>query len=148
MFFTGVAGNQIQQNPDPQRVGAAAQLSHILVGAVAGRNLLIVPDVVARVLEGRVKAGIDPQGVAAEALHVGQLFGDAGKVAVVRMSVDELVARHRTAGDVQRSVVNVNTAAGRAVTAAAHNIAALYVQRSAVHGDYMLAAGVLEYTAP
>ena len=62
-------------------MGTAAQLSHILVGAVAGRNLLIVPDVVARVLEGRVKAGIDPQGVAAEALHVGQLFGDAGKVA-------------------------------------------------------------------
>ena len=81
VFFTGVAGNQIQQNPDPQRVGAAAQLSHILVGAVAGRNLLIVPDVVARILEGRVKAGIDPQGVAAETLHVGQLFGDAGKVA-------------------------------------------------------------------
>ena len=81
MFFTGVAGNQIQQNPDPQRVGAAAQLRHILVGAVAGRNLLIVPDVVARILEGRVKAGIDPQGVAAETLHVGQLFGDAGKVA-------------------------------------------------------------------
>ena len=63
------------------------------------------------------------------------------------MSVDDLVARHRAAGDVQRSVlkedtaagtatvgrndtapdihrsvVNVNTAAGRAVTAAAHHL--------------------------
>ena len=97
---------------------------------------------------------------------------DVDAAAVVRMSVDDLVARHRTAGDVQRSVlkedtaagtatvgrndtapeihrsvVNVNTAAGRAVTAAAHNIAAIYVQRSAVHGEYMFAAGVLEYTA-
>ena len=92
--------------------------------------------------------------------------------AAVVMAVVEPVARHRTAGDVQRSVfkedtaagtatvgrndtaldihrsvVNVNTAAGRAVSAAAHNIAAIYVQRSAVHGEYMLAAGVLEYTA-
>ena len=89
------------------------------------------------------------------------------------MSFDDLVARHRTAGDVQRttaadedtaagiatvgrndtagdiylSVVNVNTAARIAITSAAHNIAARHVQRSAVHGDYMPAAGVLEYTA-
>ena len=99
---------------------------------------------------------------------------DEDTAAVVRISIVDPVARHRTAGDVQRttaadedtaagtatvgrnntvldihrSVVNVNTAAGRAVTAAAHNIAAIYVQRSAVHDDYMLAAGVLEYTAP
>ena len=96
---------------------------------------------------------------------------DVDAAAVVMATVDP-VARHRTAGDVQRSVlkedtaagtatvgrndtapeihrsvVNVNTAAGRAVTAAAHNIAAIYVQRSAVHGEYMLAAGVLEDTA-
>ena len=96
---------------------------------------------------------------------------DVDTAAVVMATVDP-VARHRTAGDVQRSVlkedtaagtatvgrndtapeihrsvVNVNTAAGRAVTAAAHNIAAIYVQRSAVHGEYMLAAGVLEDTA-
>ena len=96
---------------------------------------------------------------------------DVDTAAVVMATVDP-VARHRTAGDVQRSVlkedtaagtatvgrndtaldihrsvVNVNTAAGRAVTAAAHNIAAIYVQRSAVHGEYMFAAGVLEYTA-
>ena len=44
----------------------------------------------------------------------------------------------RTAGD-------VNTAAGR-VTAAAHNIAAIYVQRSVLHIDNMFDAGALEYT--
>ena len=98
---------------------------------------------------------------------------DEDTAAVVLVSFDDLVARHRTAGDVQRttaadedtaagiatvgrndtaldihrSVVNVNTAARIAITSAAHNIAARHVQRSAVHGDYMLAAGVLEYTA-
>ena len=98
---------------------------------------------------------------------------DEDTTAVVRISIDDLIARHRTAGDVQRttaadedtaagtatvgrnntaldihrSVVNVNTAAGIAITSAAHNIAARHVQRSAVHGDYMLAAGVLEHPA-
>ena len=39
---------------------------------------------------------------------------DVDTAAVVRMSVDDLVARHRTAGDVQRSVLKEDTAAGTA----------------------------------
>ena len=99
---------------------------------------------------------------------------DTGTIVVV--SIDDLVARHRTAGDGQlsaydvdtaaeiatvgrnntaldihrtflRTAADVDTAAGLVVTAAAHNIAARHVQRSVLHIDNMSDAGALEYTA-
>ena len=101
---------------------------------------------------------------------------DIDTAAVVFVSIEDRIARHRTAGDVQlsafdvdtaaeiatvgrnntaldihlttvRTTGNENTAAGLVVTAAAHNIAAFYVQRSALHIDNMFDVGALEYTA-
>ena len=62
-----------------------------------------------------------------------------------------MVGRNNTALDIHRTsfrtAADVDTAAGLVVTAAAHNIAATYVQRSVVHVDNMFDAGALEYTA-
>ena len=56
------------------------QAHQILVGAVAGRHLFVVPHIVARILEGGIKAGVDPQCIAAQLLDIVQLFNDAGDV--------------------------------------------------------------------
>ena len=71
---------------------------------------------------------------------------DVDAAAVVRMSVDDLVARHRTAGDVQRSVLKEDTAAGTATVG--RNDTALDIHRSVVNVNTAAGrAGVLEYTA-
>ena len=56
---------------------------------------------------------------------------DVDTAAVVRMSIDDLVARHRTAGDVQRSVLKEDTAAGTATVG--RNDTALDIHRSVVN---------------
>ena len=53
----------------------------VLVGAVAGSDLLVVAHVVPRIHEGRLEAGIDPEGVAAQSLHIVELLDDALKIA-------------------------------------------------------------------
>ena len=80
MLLAGVAGHQIQQHPDALFMGRVKQADQILVGAVAGRHLFVVPHIVARILEGGIKAGVDPQCVAAQLLDIVQLFNDAGDV--------------------------------------------------------------------
>ena len=81
MLLAGVAGDQVQEDLDAQLVGPAEKLRHIVVGAVPGGNLIVIPDIVAGILEGGVEAGVQPQGVAAQAFHIGKLLGDAGDVA-------------------------------------------------------------------
>ena len=81
MFFAGVSRNQVQQHTDASPVGLAKQSVQVVVGTVARSHLLIVAHVVTGVLEGRIEAGIDPKGVAAQRPDVIQLFNDAVEIA-------------------------------------------------------------------
>ena len=81
MLLGGVARHQVQKDPDAQLMGFPEQGKKVLVGAVAGGHQLVVPHVVASVLEGGVEAGVQPQGVAPKVLHVGELLPDAVDVA-------------------------------------------------------------------
>jgi hypothetical protein len=58
-----MAGNQIEQDADTLFVGLLKEPAEIAVGPVTGGNLFIVAHIVPRVLERRIKTGIDPQGV-------------------------------------------------------------------------------------
>ena len=62
-------------------MGFVEQGDQVVVGTVARGDLEIVAHVVARVLEGRVEARVDPQRVAAEVSDVIELGDDAGDVA-------------------------------------------------------------------
>ena len=80
MGFTGVARHQVQQHPDAPLVSFTKQVHQVGLGAVTGGYLLVIPDIVAGILEGGVVDGVEPQGVAAQALDIVQLFGDAVEV--------------------------------------------------------------------
>jgi hypothetical protein len=77
----GVAGDQVQKDPDVPPVGLVKNALEVLVGAVAGGGPVVVGDVVPRVSEGGGEAGVDPQSVAPQVPDVVQFFQDAGKVA-------------------------------------------------------------------
>ena len=81
VFLTGMAGHQIQQHMHALFVGCAEQLGQILVGSVAGGHLLVVPHIVAGIFEGGVKAGVDPQGIAAQTFNIVQFGSNARQVA-------------------------------------------------------------------
>ena len=79
------------------------ELAGILIGAVAGCDLIIVADVVARIIERGVKEGVEPDGIDAEALHIVKFaddslqFADAVAVGVAeRLRVD--LVEHRVLG--------------------------------------------------
>ena len=57
------------------------QPAGVVVAAVARRDLVVIADVVAGVVERRIEPRIDPDGVHAEALDVIQLLDDARQVA-------------------------------------------------------------------
>ena len=61
-------------------VGGCEQGRQIVVGAVAGGDLLVVAHVVARVFEGRIEARVQPDRVAAKVGDVAEFCGDAGNV--------------------------------------------------------------------
>ena len=81
MLLGGMARDQVQKHMHAALVGFVEQLVQVLVRPVAGGYLLVVADVVARVLEGRVVAGIDPERVRAQGLYIVQLADDSLKVA-------------------------------------------------------------------
>ena len=75
-----MAGHQVQQDVHLPLVGGAEQFGQIPVGAVARGHLFIVPHIIACVLEGRIEAGIDPQGVAPQVPDIIQPGRDAGQI--------------------------------------------------------------------
>ena len=81
MLLGGVPRHEIKQHADAHVVRSVEEPDQILVRAIARRHLLVVTDVIAGVLKGRVKAGVDPQGVAAQVFDVAELFDDAVYVA-------------------------------------------------------------------
>ena len=81
VFLAGVAGDEVKQDTDALLVGSFEEGGGVLVRAVARGNLFVVAHVVTGVFKRRVKARIDPQSVAAQALDVVQLGDNALQVA-------------------------------------------------------------------
>ena len=81
MFLAGVAGDEVKQDTDALLVGSFEEGGGVLVRAVALGDLFVVAYVVTGVFKRRVKARIDPQSVAAQALDVVQLGDNALQVA-------------------------------------------------------------------
>ena len=77
----GVTGNEIQQHVHVPPVGFIEEAAEILIGTVTGRDGVEVCHVIARITEGRLEAGVDPQRIAAKIADVIQLFDDALEVA-------------------------------------------------------------------
>ncbi len=77
MLLAGVAGHKVEQNVHPAGVRLTEQLLQVLVRAVAGRDLAVIPYIIARVLHGRIKAGVQPNRVAAKGLYIVQLCDHA-----------------------------------------------------------------------
>ena len=80
MLLTGMARHQVQQHMDTLFVGGAEQLGRVLVGAVTRGDLFVIPHIIACILEGGIKAGIDPDGIAAQFLYIVQLRGDTRQI--------------------------------------------------------------------
>ena len=80
VLLAGMAGHQVQQHVHVAGMGRAEQRGQVLVGAVARRHLFVVPHIIACVLERRVEAGVDPQGVAAQIPDIIQPGRDAGQI--------------------------------------------------------------------
>ena len=74
MGLAGMAGDKVQKDPQTQPVGFGKKGLQIFIGAVALSHLLIVPDIVAGILKGGIKTGIQPNGITAQAADVGKLF--------------------------------------------------------------------------
>ena len=80
VFLAGVAGHEVEDYMHAALVGGCEQGRQIVVGAVAGGDLLVVAHVVARVFEGRIEARVQPDRVAAKVGDVAEFCGDAGNV--------------------------------------------------------------------
>ena len=58
-------GDEVDEDVHPPRVRRVEKVLGVVVGAVAGRDLLVIAHVVARVAEGRIVPGIDPDRITA-----------------------------------------------------------------------------------
>jgi len=75
-----VAGHQVQEDADAAAACLRKERLQVGVRAVAGRDLVVVADIVARILERGGEAGVQPQRVDAERLQVVQFRADARQV--------------------------------------------------------------------
>ena len=76
VLFGSVSGYQIEQYADPFLVCLLKEVIQIFIGPVARRHFFVIADVVSGVFKRRVKAGIDPERIAPQALNVIQFRGD------------------------------------------------------------------------
>jgi hypothetical protein len=76
-----MAGNQIQQHPYSLFVGLLKKPEEVFVRAIAGGDFFIIPHVVTGVLKRRIKAGVDPQGIAAQLLYIIKLLNNPLNIA-------------------------------------------------------------------
>ena len=81
MLFGRVSGDQIEYDMHSFFMGGSKQPVQILVRAVSFRDFFEIPDVIAGILKRRIKAGIDPDGIASESPDVIQLFRDSVDIA-------------------------------------------------------------------
>ena len=77
VFLGCVAGDKVQKDADALFVCLFEEMVEIFVGAVAGGHFLVIADIVTCVFKRRIITGIDPERIAAQALDIIELFGDA-----------------------------------------------------------------------
>ena len=86
----GVADDVVEEDLQPALVGLGKQAAGILVRAVARRDAVVVPDVIAGVVERRIEERIQPDRVDAQALHIVQLRDDPRQIAdAVAVGIEE-----------------------------------------------------------
>ena len=66
-------GHKIQKDMHASLVCLVKQLSCILIGSVSRCDLIIIRHIIAGIHKGRIKAGIDPDGITAQLPDVVQL---------------------------------------------------------------------------
>ena len=81
MLHRGVTSHQIDDDADAAAVRLGEESSGILIGAVAGPDLLVIADVVTGVTVRRIVEGIQPDRIHPERLDVVEFGGDAGEIA-------------------------------------------------------------------
>ena len=81
VFLACVAGHQVKQHTDALLMRGPEQRGGVLVRAVARGDLFVVAHIIARILERRIKAGVDPKGVAPQLFDVIQLFDNPLQIA-------------------------------------------------------------------
>src|SRR5699024_6611686 len=59
-------GDEVDEDVHPPRMRRVKKILGVVVGAVAGRDLLVISHVVPRVAKGRIVPGIDPDRIAAD----------------------------------------------------------------------------------
>ena len=77
VFLARVAGHQVEQHTDALLMRGPEQRGGVLVRAVARGDLFVVAHIIARILERRIKAGVDPQGIAAQVPDIVELSNNA-----------------------------------------------------------------------
>ena len=77
VFLARVAGHQVEQHTDALLMRGPEQRGGVLVRAVARGDLFVVAHIIARILERRIKAGVDPQGIAAQVPDIVELGNNA-----------------------------------------------------------------------
>ena len=81
MLYGSMSGHQVEKNVHSSLMYLLKQLLCILIGAVSGRNRVIIRYIVACISKGRSKAGIDPERIAAQILDIIQFGDDSLEVA-------------------------------------------------------------------
>ena len=81
MLYGSMSGHQVEKNVHSSLMYLLKQLLCILIGAVSGRNRVIIRYIVACISKGSSKAGIDPERIAAQILDIIQFGDDSLEVA-------------------------------------------------------------------
>ena len=80
VFLTCVPGNQVKEHMHIPFVCLIKQGIEILIGSITGCDFLVVADVIAGILKGRVKAGVDPECITPKTFDIIQLLYNAWKI--------------------------------------------------------------------
>ena len=80
MLVGGVARHEVEQHVNAAGMRLVKELYQVLVRAIPRRDLLVVTHVVACIHERRVKAGVNPQGIATQFRDVVQTLDDSLQV--------------------------------------------------------------------
>ena len=76
MVDGSIADDVVEDDMHTPFVSLLEEPSGILVGTIAWRYLLVVADIIAGIFEGRVKEGIEPDGIHTQTFHIVEFTDD------------------------------------------------------------------------
>ena len=68
--------NKIKEHMDVSLVSLSKKSAEIFIGSISGRNLFIIPYIIASILKRRVIDRIDPKCITAQLLNIIKFFND------------------------------------------------------------------------